>query len=434
MRAVWSRLAGRSRRARFWLPLFCTLAVPIHALAADRLAEPLSLADCVELAEHNAPLLMSQQARALDAQAQLSTAKTLPNPIVSYLAQDIGLHNAAGTPQLLHQAMISIPLLRGIVTAQEARTASAQRDSTQQALAEELRQLRLAVGRAFFELRLYERLVAIEQQAVDIATALLHQNQQRELRGDASALDILRAQAEQLDAQRGEELASRQQRLLQLAFSILLGAESPRPIQLRSDSQHDFAQQMERSSAGSQEQALSALLAQTHERPDLRQAVAEIQHADAAIRLAQLRSVPLFDLQASVGARFSNLGPGAVVALSTPLPLLDFGNGPRQRAQSLLLQAKANQLRSERQVQLDIASSYHLWQRSRDILHKRARPLCDARRQALTATEKQFAAGVTSLLDLITAQRDLLAAQRAEAMAQRDVEVSLWQLQMALGR
>lgn len=434
MRAVWSRLAGRSRRARLWLPLFCTLAVPTYAIAADRLAEPLSLADCVALAEHNAPLLMSQQARALDAQAQLSAAKTLPNPIVSYLAQDIGLHNAAGTPQLLHQAMISFPLLRGIVTAQEARTASAQRDSTQQALAEELRQLRLAVGRAFFELRLHERLVAIEQQAVGIATELLKQTQMRELRGDASALDILRAQAEQLDAQRGEELASRQQRLLQLAFSIVLGAESPRPVQLRSESQPDFAQQMERSAAGSQEQTLSALLTQTHERPDLRQAAAELQQANAAIRLAQLRSVPLFDLQASVGARFSNLGPGAVVALSTPLPLLDFGNGPRQRAQSLLLQAKANQLRSERQVQLDIASSYHSWQRSRDLLHKRARPLCDLRRQALTATEKQFAAGVTSLLDLITAQRDLLAAQRAEAIAQRDVEVSLWQLQMALGR
>ena len=154
----------------------------------------------------------------------------------------------------------------------------------------------------------------------------------------------------------------------------------------------------------------------------------------ATIRLAKLRSVPLFDLQASVGARISNLGPGVVVALSTPLPLVDFGTGPRLRAQALLLQAKANQLRSERQVQLDIASSFHLWQRSTDILHQHARPLCDARKQALIATEKQFAAGITSLLELITAQRDLLAAQRAEASAQRDVEVSLWQLHMALGR
>lgn len=434
MRAVCSRFAVWSRLALGWLPLLSVLADPIHAIAADRLAEPLSLADCVELAEHNAPLLMAQQARALDAKAQLSAAKTLPNPIVSYLAQDLGLHNAAGAPQLLHQAMISVPLLRGIVTAQEARAASAQRDSTEQALAEERRQLRLAVGRTFFELQLYERLVAIEQQAVSIATALLQQNRQRELRGDASALDVLRAQAELFDAQRGEELASRQHRLLQLGFSMLLGAESPRPIQLRSDTPHDFALQQERGSAGSEEKTLSALLAQTHERPDLRQAALDIQYAEATIRLAKLRSVPLFDLQASVGARISNLGTGVVVALSTPLPLVDFGIGPRLRAQALLLQAKANQLRSERQVQLDIASSYHLWQRSTDILHQHARPLCDARKQALTATEKQFAAGITSLLELITAQRDLLAAQRAEANAQRDVEASLWQLHMALGR
>ena len=78
MRAVCSRFAVWSRLALVWLPLLSVLAVKTHAIAADRLAEPLSLADCVELAEHNAPLLMAQQARALDAKAQLSTAKTLP--------------------------------------------------------------------------------------------------------------------------------------------------------------------------------------------------------------------------------------------------------------------------------------------------------------------------------------------------------------------
>ena len=105
---------------------------------------PLTLAACLRLAEHNAPVVQAQAARLQAAAGALALARTAPNPVASYTAQDLG------TPALLHQAQLAYPLFFGVARAPAVRAARVGQAEAEALVAEDLRRLHLAMGRAYY--------------------------------------------------------------------------------------------------------------------------------------------------------------------------------------------------------------------------------------------------------------------------------------------
>ena len=424
------------------LALAAVLVIPALARADEAvvsdLAVPLSLEACVKLAQQSTPQQLAERARLLDADGQLKQARTLANPTLSYVAQDLGLQNQGG-PLLLHQAQLGFSPLLALLRVQESQAASAGRQRTIAANQDDQRQLKRAVGRAFYDLLLAQQVAAIDAQAVQVAAALLERNSRRQNIGELGALEVLRARAEELEAQRSAQLSARQHLQLQLAFSLLLGAATPQRVRLL-DEDVDIASQPPLGLPAELQAALAAehadasrLLLQRaqNRRPDLQQASAELKQAEELQHLAALRTIPFVDLQLTGGVRVSTAGVGGLVGISAPLPLLDFNQGPRLRAQAQVLAARAAYVRVDRQVRLEIESSYVDWQQTRHSLQQFAQPVVDARAQIVRATQQQLIEGVASVLDVILAQRELLAAQKVRAQVIHDAQVARWQLAVA---
>lgn len=441
-----ARPSGWVARLAALVLLWATASVGATAQAASpapevrtALSQPLSLSQCVQLAEQSEPVVLSQRAQFQEAAALMEQARMLPNPSVSYVAQDLGLQGPGG-PQLLHQVMVGVAPFAALLRIQEVRAAGAGRSQALAAAQAELQQLRGAVGRAFYELLLLEKLHRVEQAAVGLAAQLVTETQTQKQHGEASGLDVLRAQAELVDAQRGAEWSAHQRELAQRAFSILLGAATPQPIQIVEEDPATAAQlpprlqQVLAQVPGPDVDAGVAALvraALVHQPTLLQHQAAQRQGAELT-RLSTLRTLPLLDLQVAGGVRVAALGVGGVVALTGTLPLLDWNVGPRHRAQAQGLRAQARGLEAERQLALEVERSYRDFLQAHKLQAQRVQPLCELRTRVLAAVRKQFAEGVASLLDVVTAQRDLLAVQRVLHQLERDALVARWRLAVAV--
>lgn len=431
--------ASRPRIARLLFLLSC-VASPALASPADppALSQPLTLEQCLQLAAQAPPVALSQQAQRLEGTALVAQARALPNPTVTYVAQDLGLHGAAG-PLLLHQATIGFPPLLALLQIQASRAARAGQQQSLAAAQVDLLQLRSAVGQAFYDLLLLEKLVAVEQEAVVLAGQLVRDAEVRKQSGDTGGLDVLRAQAEALDVQRGAQAVVHQRTLAQLAFSTLLGAAIPSLVQLREEpdvgfeqlppplravldpvSPHDLAGQL----AALVQLALAS-------RPELRQYTAAHQQLEALAHWEHLRALPLVDLHISAGVRSSSVGTGAVLSLVGSLPLFDWRTGLRDRLHAQALQAHVHSLQAAQRISLEVQTSYRDWNLARQLHAQHALPARDLRTRLLAITRKQFTEGLVVLSDVVQAHRELLAAQRARCHIERDAWVARWRLLVA---
>lgn len=387
-------------------------------------AEVLTLERCVELALQDGPTQKMLRARNATAEAEEISVRTVPNPIFSYTAQDLGLVTPSG-PALLHQQAVSFPILFFYTRQKAAQVARAARTQASALVDEERRQLQRTLGRSYLDAILLARLQRIDERAQQLAADLVAQASRRVQHGEAGTIEIARARAEALDAQRSAEQSQRRSDKARLQLSALLGAEQPFLVRLPEPAQPS-RELLPRPAAGAPATDALAL------RPDLRAAQAALERARRQQELEVRRQVPLADLQLVAGARESAAGVGGLVALSVPVPLFDHNAGPLLAARAQAEAALAALVLSRRQAALELRRAEREWQGTYDALTRIARPLVPLREQALWAAQRQFAEGTVPLLEVITAQRDLLAAERALAEAEREAALAAWELRLAL--
>lgn len=387
-------------------------------------AEVLTLDRCVQLALQDGPTQKMQHARSAAAEAEEIAARTVPNPTFSYTAQDLGLVTPSG-PVLLHQQAVSFPVLYFYTRQKAAQAARAARTQVSALVDEERRQIRRAVGRSYLDAVLAARLQQIDEHAQQLAAELITQAERRVLHGEAGTIEVTRARAEALDAQRSAEQSQRRSDHARLQLSTLLGAETPFLVRLPEPVQ-PARELVPQPGAGAL--AADALT----RRPDLRAAQAALDRARMQQELEARRQVPLADLQLVAGARESAAGVGGLVALSVPVPLSDHNAGPLLAARAQREAAQAALVLSRRQAALDLRRAEREWRGAQEALVRIARPLVPLREQALWAAQRQFAEGTVPLIEVVTAQRDLLAAERALAAAEREAALAAWELRLAL--
>lgn len=176
-------------------------------------------------------------------------------------------------------------------------------------------------------------------------------------------------------------------------------------------------------------------------RPDIRSAEAQLHAATADIGVATADFYPHITLTGNVGLQamqFNQLGSwGSHLYSFGPGLTLPIFEGGRLRGQLALKKAQQQEasihfqstvLKAWHEVD-DAMVDYDTYQRQR----RQLQTVVENERSALAAASKQYVAGATDFLNVLTTQKDLLAAQQDWVMSDANVSLALVHLYKALG-
>ena len=371
--------------------------------------------------EHNPELQAALQARQTAA-AGVTSAAALPNPRVELS----GGHNSARLPSAnpgqvqtwaLSQ-LIENPALR---SARQDAARAGVRGSAEQA--EITRQALIAQ----VQLRAYEALLRqAEAASASESLALLEQVRERvRLRvdsGEAPRYEIIKADAEIINARQRQQSAALQAEQALLSLNRLAAGRLPERWRLQASL--DDAPALP---------GLNALRAQANERnPELRALQAEIERAQARLAEARASRWPGLELRYSQTRdpeiRQNQLG------VSVQIPLLDTRSGPRAEAESelLRLQGRLDGRRAELGQQVLLAwKSLELARGRTEALSQGAVREAEA---ALRVAQAAYRYGERGILDVLDAQR-VLRSVRADLLdARYQQQVARIELELLAGR
>jgi NodT family efflux transporter outer membrane factor (OMF) lipoprotein len=312
--------------------------------------------------------------------------------------------------------------------AQIEANAEARRDSMVTVLAE--------LARDYLVLRGQQRDLQIAQNELASEQGTLRLTEERQRGGLATGLDVANA-----SAQVGTTAATLPQFEAQVqtsinAISLLLG-ETPGALR----SELEPAQPVP---PVPPEVPIGLPSELTQRRPDIRRAEAQLHAATADIGAAEADFFPRVTLSGSVGAQavqFKDLGNlGAFGALqysggpSVTIPIFQGG-----RLRYTLELRKQQQQEAAVQFQQAVLQAFHdvdnaLTNYSAEQLRRgQLARATDQARRALALARQQYVAGLSTFLDVLTAERTELQAEQAYADSTTTISTNLVQLYKALG-
>ncbi len=423
-------LAARKRRMRPLL-LMIALALPVAlalpagaqtAAASQAQLTVVSIDDLINaVLQHNPALRAS--ARAVEvATAAVTTAGALPNPRLELsngrnsgpiAASQSGRVNGIGISQFIENPALRSARINSALFAEQG---------SQQSLSLTRNEL---VGQV--KLRAYEYLLRREEaQAAADALALLEQTRERiKVRvetGETGKFDLIRADAEIVNARQREETARLQ--IAQAAISLNRLAAGMLPPRWELDAMLDDVEALP---------SLDALkLEAVRKNPEIRFLEAEFERNKSRITEAEASRLPGLEL------RLSQLREHDVrqdlVGFSVQLPLLDQKRGPRAEAiaERERTSARLDGRRAELIQQLELA-----W-RSVEIARVRVQALSEgaikAAEAALRVSEAAYRFGERGILEVLDAQRVLRSVRQDLLLARFQFQSSLIELDTLAGR
>lgn len=413
--------AGRIEAYRYLLlvSVFC-LVGNVGAQQAEN--DPFSLT--LDAAEQQllirSPDVAIGRAAVAGAAAGIQSAKAGPNPILGLSTAGIDPHAGVGNGHLGDKRADSILSLsqtfeRG--NKRELRTAAANANlsAAEKDLDEILREQRIAVATAFYDLLAAQQRAALAADNARLARRSVTIAETRMAAGDLARVDVARART---DAARAETDADQaraelQQARTQLAMLLDLGKQA-------STLHADGAWPAPRGVEAAAELDLETLLAK---RPDVAAARARVEAARASCDLAraqQSRDVTV-GVQVEHNPQNPQLTHGPLYGVSISIPLL-FGNdyrGDISKSEADYTVA----LETLRKVESGARAELENHRFALDMLGDRARrfseELLPEARRAASAAEFAFEHGAIGVGDLLDARRTLKTAE-LDAVATQD--------------
>nr|WP_314419142.1 efflux transporter outer membrane subunit [uncultured Erwinia sp.] len=273
----------------------------------------------------------------------------------------------------------------------------------------------------------------ISLQNLDIARHSLKLTGIRLADGVATQLEVAQARAQVASVESMLPMLEQQQAHLMNSLSFMLG-ENPGALTRRLAGSRPLPLTPPEVPVG-----LPSELAQR--RPDIRAAEAQLHAATADVGVATADFYPSITLTGNIGLQamqFSQLGNwGSRLYSVGPSLTLPIFEGGRLRGQLALKKARQQEaaihfqrtvLKAWHEVN-DAMVDYDTYQRQRSQLAT----LVENDRIALAAASKQYEAGATDFLNVLTMQKELLASQQALVKSDADVSLALVRLYQALG-
>ncbi len=283
----------------------------------------------------------------------------------------------------------------------------------------------LAVKEAYTNMLLAERLIRVNQQALDRAELNLKSARGFFEVGTRPKSDVARAEVDVANAKLTVIQARNAERLARVALNTGMGIEVDTPTQVQDNLVYEPVT-LDR----------AALRAEAlRERPEMRQARLLAESAEASERQAFRNFFPDITGSGTYGAARTDLGETWTATLSMSWTLYD-GGGRIARYR----EAKANMDAARARVrasELDIIQNV---EQSQLTVGEAAERIQAAQAAVASAQENfrlaqgRFDAGVGTILELTDAQLALTQAQQTEAQALSDYRIAIYRLDRARGR
>jgi len=394
----------------------CALTVCLLSAGASAFGQqPLDLRGALGAAESaNLELRAARQQRALSI-AGLTTARQLPNPVLSFTA-------ARDTPH--EGVLLDIPVELGGKRGKRIAIAQEEQKSTELDIAILARQVRRRTREAFYRSLAAREQTAQAKAALDLSTRIRDLARQRFDLGDVAELEVLQADVEMARSSADYDSSAQAQRADDVILAALLNRKLDADLPLEGK-------------LGDVPPApvFQTIMAQALQSSgDLLKTAQDLKTEQRRLDLAKAQRIPNIDL--SAGADFNSppdFKTGAKGGISATLPLLYHGQGEVAQS-SARLELLRLTLESQRtNVSAQVAAAYfdyvakgHLVQQYQDhVLPESAR----LERMA----EDSYQSGKTNVLTLLDAQRRLNDVRKAYLDALFAAQASFAALEEAVG-
>jgi cobalt-zinc-cadmium efflux system outer membrane protein len=413
------------RHVIFALGLLSLIAVglpPPEALAADPApTRPLSLRESLTLWKNHSHELELARLQVEGARFDELTAAARPNPILSVQSiapltnKDVnGNDTILGLSQLIERG-----------GKRELRQALAQRATraSEQDWSEVMRAQGVTVMQAYYDLKLAQEILAIDQGMAELYRGSLMATSKRWKEGDVPASDVTRLKVEvaRMENQVRQDLNALRQAQSALAYYLGMSMQDAAALEATDPWPAMIATQR----LGIEERL--------EKRPDVRAAQERLEGARTALELARAQLTR--DVTVGVSAERHPLVANTVgVQVSVPLFTNYQYQGEIGKAQTLLTQAQRQIAQVMDRARQEIAQAQSDLETAQDrLLRYENGLLADAERAAINA-EFAFQHGASSLVELLDARRTYLATQIEAVSARADHAKALaaWRAALAL--
>ena len=348
----------------------------------------------LEAAFSNNPELAAAQWDIGIAQGDLQQAGLMPNPQVSWEAEDTR-RNSRTTTVLINQ-QIELGGKRGA----RVDLASRNQDAVGIELERKRNVLRADVIQAFSSASTAQQRVLLARQSLELAERGLRVAQGRIKSGKTSPVEGTRAEVQLSEVRLELRRAERDEASALQQLALVMGA--PLPVFL-------VVGDSSRSMPAVPDPLL--LLDRIDRTAELRLAALQIDQREASLELERAQRIP--DLTVSVGSQYDALERERVnvVGLSMPIPLFNRNQGNVLAAARRTDQARDLRNASELRLRTEIQTTLDQWRTANTEVASFNQTILPAAQSAVDTATRGFEMGKFNFLDVLDAQRTLISAR-----------------------
>jgi len=247
--------------------------------------------------------------------------------------------------------------------------------------------------------------------------------------GKTTRLDVLKAEAARLDAERVLANAQEAEKMSVVSLAQAIGLRSGLTFSVEGELPGRFKEPQ------SADEMLREAAAHN---PDIKQALLQAAQAEESLRSAQALRYPELALQGSHGYRDRDIGGNApewTVGLVGTWSLYDGGTLPAQseKARARLIQIQEAGRVIELEIQTQVNDALRAWRTALNDARASAK-LVEANSESLKAAEVLYRSGKATALDVLIAQADLARAEGAQVHAAADYAVARYAVARLVGK
>ncbi|HYF57719.1 MAG TPA: TolC family protein [Burkholderiaceae bacterium] len=382
-------------------------SAPLPAAPDEWLAPAYSLPALIEMARANSPSLAASQARIPGAEAGIVTARALPNPEVEALLGRQSPSAAGTSAGATGLVGLTLPFDRPSLRRARQEAAFGDLDATRAGVASFERNLVAEVKLRYLDVLRLQAAARLAEQDLSIAEQIRTRVGVRVGTGESPRFELIRADAERLNAQRALQGAALRIDVARAELRRLVGPVLPA----------EFAVAGNIEDVSEPPAALETIRAEMLERhPELRTARAELRAAESRVELERERARPSFALRASVDrlpeATDSRLG------IVVRVPVFDRREGPIAEARAEAERARFALADRELQLRQSLDAAWQRYRIAQGQVAAFESGILREAEAALRVAEAAYRFGERGILDFLDAQRTLRTV-RADLNASR---------------
>ncbi|ABA75361.1 TolC family protein [Pseudomonas fluorescens] len=357
-------------------------------------ASTLTLDQALQTAFASNPELAAAQWEIGIAEGDRKQAGLIPNPEVSWEAEDTRRESRTTT------VMLSQPIELGGKRGARIDVASRAQDAAGIELERKRNVLRADVLQAFNGAQTAQQRLQLARQSLQLAEHGVRVAQGRIEAGKSSPVEGTRAQVQLSEVRLELSRAERDQANAYQQLAQVMGAPLPTSTTVQTATQ-----------SLPSVPPPTRLLERLNETAELRLARLQIDQREASLGLEKSQRIP--DLTVSIGSQYSETERERVnvVGLSMPIPLFNRNQGNVLAAARRTDQARDLRNATELRLRTEIQTTLAQWQTANGEIQTFDRIILPAAQSAVDSATRGFEMGKFGFLDVLDAQRTLIAAR-----------------------